>query len=94
MFLMIKLINSNLGKGTIGTGLFDHENTISLSVPTWDGRKIWNHIGIGILVLFLQGVGIGQDTPSVCISISLSVKISIFFIGIVRIYYLYCGKMT
>lgn len=46
MFVMIKLISSGLVKGTTGTGLFDHENTISLSVPTWDGRNTmeshWN----------------------------------------------------
>ena len=46
MFVMIKLISRGLGKGTTGTELFDHENTISLSMPTWDGRKTmesqWN----------------------------------------------------
>lgn len=35
---MIKLISSSLEKGTTGTGLFGHEKTVPLSMPTWDGR--------------------------------------------------------
>lgn len=46
MFVMVKLISSRLGKGTVGTGLFDHGAMISMSVATWDGRKTkelhWN----------------------------------------------------
>lgn len=33
---MIILISSSLEKGTTGTGLFGHEKTVSLSMPTWD----------------------------------------------------------
>lgn len=94
MFVMIKLVSSGLGKGATGIGYSVTEIQFHRQCQPGMVERSWNHTGIGIPVLFLQSMGIGQDTQSVSFLGSLSIKINIFFIGSVRVYYLYCGGTT
>lgn len=88
---MIKLISSGLGKGTIRIGYSVMKIKISLSVPTWDGRKIMESHWNGNSSAFLTKYGYWARY-SICLLVYLSIKINIFFIEIVRVYYLYRGE--